>query len=132
MKARKPIPRKRKGPPRRGPVNVPPERWRNPRYLRFLREEGICHVCQIEDERSVYRGYPKNAGFPLQCDPMHGPPNGKSQKGPDAEAMPGCRWHHDEQTEIGWPAFEAKYRFDRGAVAEMWWQRFLEEKGESN
>lgn len=58
------------------------------------------------------------------CDPMHGPPNGRGQKGPDAEAIPGCRPHHDEQTAIGWPAFEQKYGFSRSEEAAKWWAAF--------
>jgi hypothetical protein len=62
------------------------------------------------------------------CDPMHGPVNGMRSKGPDAECIPGCRDCHNEQTEIGWPAFEAKYKFSREEVAREWWARFLEAK----
>lgn len=55
------------------------------------------------------------------CDPMHGPVNGTSQKGPDDRAIPGCRSHHEEQHAIGWPAFEAKYGFSREAEAKVWY-----------
>jgi hypothetical protein len=64
-------------------------------------------------------------GFIYRCDPMHGPPNGRSQKGPDAGCIPGCRSHHEEQTRIGWPAFEEKYGFIREKEAATWWTAFL-------
>jgi hypothetical protein len=69
------------------------------------------------------------------CDPMHGKPLGVSMKAPDggsAGCIPGCRDCHNEQTEIGWPAFEEKHRFSREEAAREWWARFLEKEGKRN
>ncbi len=104
--------RKRRPGTRRGPPDCPKERWRNPRYLAFLRQEGRCIVCCRRP-----------------CDPAHGSPNGNSQNGPDAEASPLCRLDHMEQTKIGWPKFQEKYGIDRKVEAEKWWKAF---KGETN
>lgn len=104
---------RRPGAPRRGPANIPADEWRNEGYLEFLREQCKCVACMHVDRASVRR----YLGGVSACEPMHGPPNGKSQKGPDAGAIPGCRAHHIEQTRIGWPAFEEKYGFDRETEA---------------
>jgi len=94
--------------PRRGPATIPPEEWRNASYRQFLREECRCVVCHR-----------------FGCDPAHGPANGTSSKGPDAGCIPLCRAHHDEQTGIGWPAFEQRHRIDREREAEAHWALFL-------
>lgn len=109
--------RARRAKPRRGPAGIPPDQWRNPGYRRFLREEGRCVPCTKE----IAGLWPQL--LPV-CDPMHGPPNGRSQKGPDAGCIPGCRSHHEEQTRIGWPAFEVKYGFSREKEAAVWWTAF--------
>lgn len=83
-----------------------PERWRNPGYLAFLREYGKCIACM---------------GRFGPCDPAHGPVNGTGSKGPDAEAIPLCRMHHDEQHKLNWPAFAALYGFNREKNAVAWW-----------
>jgi hypothetical protein len=108
---------RRPGKPRRGPANIPAEEWRNRKYLQFLRDECRCIACVAEARshsvlttESVTDALKAVLGY---CEPMHGPPNGKSQKGPDAGAIPGCREHHEEQTRIGWPAFEDKYGIKR-------------------
>lgn len=101
---------------RRGPADVPAERWRNPGYLVFLREQGRCLPCMV-----AYATEGHQIVRASDCDPMHGPVNGVSSKGADAEAMPGCRPHHIEQHRIGWPAFEAKYGFDRQKESAAWW-----------
>ncbi len=104
------IPARRPGKPRRGPAGIPPDQWRNEKYLQFLRDHGVCVVCHWK--------YAK-------CDPAHGPVNGRGSKGPDAGAIPLCRMHHDEQHEPGgWPAFQAKYGFDREKQAAVWWAAF--------
>lgn len=112
----KPVRKRRPGPPRRGPADVPAEQWRNPDFLDFLRNEGRCKACQVEHPE-WWHARPK--------EPMHGPPNGRSQKGPDAGAIPGCWPHHKEQTTIGWTAFEAKYGFSREVEARVWWGAFV-------
>jgi hypothetical protein len=98
--------------PRRGPQEIPTHLWRNAPYRSWLHRHGRCIVCGAPD-----------------CDPMHGPPAGKSMKGPDAGpdgCTPGCRSHHDEQSRIGWPAFEKKHRISRRREARRWWQRYQE------
>ncbi len=114
---RSPVRRKRPGKPRRGPVGIPAEQWRNPAYLKFLRHSA-CVACYpaLKDQtvNFLFAG----------CDPAHGPTNGTSSKGPDAEAIPLCRKHHDYQHEIGWPAFEAEYGIDRRVIAAAWWKAF--------
>ena len=113
-KLRKPIKKRRSGGPRKGPADVPPEMWRNPGYLEFLRSEGFCAVCAY-----------------TFCDPCHGPTNGTSSKGPDAEAIPMCRLHHSEQTASTWPQFEKRYKINRAAIARVWWNKFMESKGKA-
>jgi hypothetical protein len=102
--------------PRRGPL-------RDPHYLAFLREEGKCIVCMMRLGQTYVPGTLKLIR-PGNCDPAHGPVNGRSSKGPDDEAMPLCRLHHDEQTTLGWPAFETKYGFDRAQEARSWYCAF--------
>lgn len=109
---RSPVRKKRPGPPRRGPAGIDPERWRNPGYLKFLREEGVCEAC-----------WPRTF---LPCDPCHGPANGMASKGPDAEAVPLDRVHHEMQHKLGWPAFEELYGFSREKEAAKWWARYQE------
>lgn len=117
----------RRGAPRLGPAGIPPDQWRNADYRRFLREEGVCLACCAQ--RSTYAfHHPREFSPSLpkgNCDPMHGPPLGVRMKGPDAGCIPGCRIHHEEQTKIGWPAFEAKYGFSREKEAASWWTLFL-------
>lgn len=105
----------RRATPRRGP-------FRDEHYLAFLREEGKCICCMMRARA------PKSSAElirPGNCDPAHGPVNGRGSKGPDNEAMPLCRRHHDEQTSIGWPAFEAKYGIDRAREAASWYAAYL-------
>lgn len=97
---RRSIPRKR-ATPRRGP-------FRDPGYLVFLRNE--CKSLITAE---------------YGCDPAHGPVNGRGSKGPDNEAVPLSRTLHDEQTRIGWPAFEAKYGIDRAREAAAHYTLYL-------
>ena len=57
-------------------------------------------------------------------DPAHGPPASLRVKGPDNEAIPLTRWYHEEQTRIGWSAFEEKYAFSRAEEAAAHYARF--------
>lgn len=102
-----PIARKR-AKPRRGPM-------RDPGYLQFLREEGTC-ITRCGEGRGIYGTW---------CDPAHGPVNGMRSKGPDREAVPLCRFHHEMQTSLGWPAFERRYSLDRAAEAKVWYAAYL-------
>lgn len=58
-------------------------------------------------------------------DPAHGPPAGMRVKGPDNEAIPLTRYYHEEQTRLGWPAFEEKYAFSRREEAAKLYSRYL-------
>ena len=119
----KPIPRKR-AKPRRGPL-------RDPGYLAFLREEGKCQCCLVFIREAGYCGLTPGSEVALRpamiaglCDPAHGPVNGRGSKGPDNGALPLCRVHHKEQHLIGWPAFEAKYGFNREGEAAAWYKAY--------
>ena len=121
--------RRRSGPPRRGPVEIPADEWRNPEYRAFLREEGWCVVCQL------YFGGHVPAG---DCDPAHTVNAKTSQKGPDSTCAPLCRRHHDEYDgqvplpnrangkprERNHAAFEKFYCVDMKAEAARWWEAF--------
>ena len=61
-------------------------------------------------------------------DPAHGPPAGMRIKGPDEGAISLTRWYHDEQTRVGWPAFEERYGFSREAEAAILYARYLAQK----
>lgn len=113
---RTPVRKRRRGGPRRGPSSVPPEQWRNRKYIDFLKTEGWCFPCSL----AVLYSKPVPGG----CDPAHGPINGLSSKGPDADAIPLCRTHHDEQHQIGWRGIEIKYGFRRKVIAAYWWNQF--------
>ena len=63
-----------------------------------------------------------------KCDPAHGPVNGMRSKGGDDGIISLCRCHHDEQHQIGWPAFEEKYGIDRSAIAAEHYARFKQEQ----
>ena len=104
---RSPVRRRRPGAPRRGPSDVAANEFRNPQYLKWLREECTCHVCHD-----------------VECDPAHGPVNGTSSKGPDAGAIPLCRYHHREQHKIRWPEFEKRYQFSREREAAVYWTAY--------
>lgn len=116
MPKRKQPVKRRATKPRRGPL-------RDRGFLRFLHVYGVCVACQPSWRAKLNLYYPT-----AYCDPMHGPVNGLSSKGPDNECVPGCRAHHKEQHEIGWPAFEAKYHFDRKAKAAEWWAAYEDRK----
>jgi hypothetical protein len=113
----KPIPKKRKGPPRRD------GQFRDRKYLDWLKKRD-CVVTRLR-------------GFPIELvqkphlhwkmrivDPAHGPPAGLKVKGPDNEAIPLTRWYHEEQTRIGWDAFEAKYGIDRAKEADEFYAAY--------
>lgn len=100
---RTPIKKRRRA--RRGP-------FRCRKYLDFLKSDGVCIIC-----------------FRPGCDPCHGPVNGLSSKGPDNEAVPMCRKHHDEQTRLGWVNFEIKHQFSRSVIAAWWWNKYQRKTG---
>jgi len=107
---------------RRGPAEIPPEKWRNPKYLRFLKA-GHCSVCwrnELPGDNPTYG----DSSFVCIIDPCHGPVNGKGSKGPDSEAVPMCRVHHEQQHLWGWPRFEKYHGFSRSGEAAKWWAAF--------
>jgi hypothetical protein len=115
---------KRRAKPRRGPPGIPPEEFRCPAYLRWLRIEG---VDSIELNKNLQLGMAEQAAMwsASRCvEPCHGPVNGTRSKGPDSGAIPMTREKHLEQHKIGWPAFEKKYGFSRPELAAYWWKRF--------
>ena len=120
--ARNARPKAKRAAPRRGPE-------RDPGYLDFLRERGWCVACV-----AAYRSLPPSLVPYMdwaacgRVDPAHGPVNGRSSKGPDNEAIPLCRHHHEEQHSLGWQLFEAKYRFSREIEAARHWERYEESK----
>lgn len=96
---------------------------RDREYLDWLKERS-CVACRKYPGQKRWSNdfeYPKF----LFIDPAHGPANGRGSKGPDNEALPLCRHHHDEQHRIGWLAVEAKYGFKRRAEAKAHWAAFL-------
>lgn len=109
---RAPIKLRRAG-ARRGPPDVPPEKWRNPEYRRWCVRTFRCDCCN-------------NPHF-LQF--SHGPVNGASSKGPDAEGVVLCWACHVEQHAFTWPVFEKRHDFDRAAVAAAHWAAWEKERG---
>ena len=99
--------------PRRGPM-------RDPAFLAYLRTQP-CDACKAID-------YPDRLRPCGIVQAAHGPVNGMSSKGPDVEAIALGEGHHREQHEIGWPAFEAKYKFNRAQVAARHYLNYLTEK----
>ena len=92
---------------------------RCPKYLAWLK--GCrCMACYQE-----VRGKAPITVASWIIDPAHGPVNGRGSKGPDNEAIPLCRHHHDEQHRIGWPAFCVKYGFDRAREAAAHYVSYL-------
>ena len=91
-------------------------------YLDWLRDECRCVVCVIL--KMCYRDR-RCASGSMPIDPAHGPSAGMRLKGPDNEAIPLCRDHHNEQHQIGWPLFEAKYKFSREKEAATHYARWL-------
>ena len=75
-------------------------------------------------------GFTREAGYMLTphstvVDPAHGPINGGASKGPDDEAIPLCRYHHEEMERLRWPKFEAKYGFSRATEAKAHYAAYL-------
>ena len=97
-----------------------------PRRVAVLRDRGYLD-CLAERE-CVIEARSATVICKGDCDPAHGPSNGTGSKGPDNGAIPLCRHHHNEQHQIGWPAFEAKYEFSREADAAAHYQTYLIDK----
>ena len=99
---RTPVKKKRANPRR---VSV----FRCPEYLAWLRERR-CVACVLL--KMIYRDRLCASGS-MPIDPAHGPVNGRGSKGPDNEAIPLCRAHHQLQHAWGWPRFEKECGFSR-------------------
>ena len=84
---------------------------RDPEYLAFLRERS-CVACCILTRLAT------------RIDAAHGPVNGRGSKGPDDQAIPLCRRHHQLQHAMGWPRFEKEYGFSREQAAAAHWTAF--------
>ena len=113
---RTPVKKRRTGPARRGPM-------RDKGYLAWLRTDTCCVACRLT------RGGAERYSCQSPPDAAHGPVNGASQKGPDNGAIGLGAPHHREQHRIGWPAFEAKYRFSREGEARKLYAAYLAQKG---
>jgi hypothetical protein len=114
---RSPVKKKRAAPRR---VSV----LRDREYLDWLRDRG-CVACERAIRRFGDLRVDKDTRiFAELSDPAHYRVNGRGSKGPDNEAISLCRHHHDEQHQIGWPAFEAKYGFSREKEAAAHWAAF--------
>ena len=94
---------------------------RDREYLDWLRERR-CVICTLL--KMIYRDRLCGSGS-MPIDAAHGPVNGCGSKGPDNEAIPLCRYHHEEQHRLGWPAFESKYGFSREKEAAAHYAAFL-------
>ena len=91
---------------------------RDRQYLDWLKDRW-CVACIAGRDHAPSRA----GGF--VCDPAHGPVNGRGSKGPDNEAIPLCRHHHDEQHRVGWSAFEERYGFSREKEAATHYAAYL-------
>jgi len=111
---RTPLKRKRSTPRR---VSV----LRDREYLDWLRERH-CVACTLL--KMIYQDRLCASGS-MPIDPAHGAPAGMRMKGPDNEAIPLCRSHHEEQTKLGWPAFEQRHGIDRAKEAEIHYSAYL-------
>ena len=103
-------------PPRTAPLK---RKRKTARRVSVLRDRG--YLDWLRDCECVIR-----IGGPSlhMSDPAHGPVNGRGSKGPDNEAIPLCRNHHEEQHRLGWPAFEKKYGFSREREAAAHWAAY--------
>jgi hypothetical protein len=93
-------------------------------YLDWISAECTCVVCWLLLP-TVKRHTQVERMFERIIDPAHGPVNGRGSKGADNEAIPLCRTHHDEQHQIGWSAFDAKYGIDRAHEARTHYAAYL-------
>lgn len=117
---RKPIPRVRKGPARRGPM-------RDPAYGRWCAKQP-CAVTGSRPGSLVWLG--KFGNVIAIIDPAHTQGNGMSSKGPDWSCVPLIRQLHNElDHELGTvAAFNEKYKVDMKALAAEHFARYEREK----
>ena len=97
---------------------------RNRKYLDRLRSLAcvVCATAISADDWIKLATTHTGVGWPV--DPAHGRVNGRGSKGPDSEAIPLCRFHHEEMEKLRWPGFEKKYGFSREKEAAAHWAAF--------
>lgn len=117
--------KKKRATPRRGPIGITPEEWRNINYRRWVSSRPCCVPgCCISIMMS--------GQYFAKIDPAHTEHGGMSQKGPDKSCAPVCRWHHNQYDgktklpngKVGEKAFESYYEVDMKAVAAIYWRMF--------
>lgn len=119
---RRTTPLKHCGPPRaKRPTPRRVSVLRDPDYLAWLRENGVCPACKVS--RLIYRDRQCASGEVI--DPAHTSNNGRGSKGPDSGCLPLCRPHHAESHQIGVKDFEAKYGFDLAKLAAECYAAYL-------
>jgi hypothetical protein len=123
-------PLKRSGlPARRTPIKA---KRSKPRRTTVLRDREYldwltCAVCEACVAQSAVSDM-KPGWSRVWCDPAHGPSSGTGVKGPDSGAIPLCREHHTEQHQIGWKAFQSKWKLSRAKIARELYSSYLIEK----
>ena len=98
--------------------SAPPRKRAKPRKVLVLRDCG--YLDYLKTMPCTINGW----FCWMRVDPAHGPVNGMRSKGGDDGAISLCRFHHEEQHRIGWPAFEAKYGFSREVEAKVFWAAY--------
>ena len=87
-------------------------------YLKWLRGR-TCFIA-LQDRNHVCVGKVRACHYDPWGD------KGTSSKVSDNAAMPMCDGAHREQTDrLGWPKFEAKYRFDGRDTVTRYWLQWL-------
>jgi hypothetical protein len=100
--ARKTAVKKKRAKPRRVAV------LRDAAYRAWIRERR-CIACAACGPKTMWHS---------TIDPAHTKNNGRGSKGADSDCIPLCRYHHQDQHRVGWPAFESEYGIDRHREAE--------------
>ena len=125
---RSPIRKKRPGPPRRGPHEIPAKEWRNPGYRAWCTKQQCAIPGCYSNQISWDGGW---------AEPAHTEFGGMSQKGPDRSCVPLCRTCHDKydgkspliNTLYGHSEFEKFYGVDMKFLAAAHWARYLKSRG---
>lgn len=86
-------------------------------YLKWERGRS-CFISTI-DPNHVCRGNVRACHFDPWGD------KGMGTKVSDNATIPMCDGAHDEQHSIGWPKFQAKYKFDGRHVVTAYWLEWL-------
>lgn len=86
-------------------------------YLEYLRTEPLkCVACQLMRKHGqsvslIIRDKTFFVALSRVIDPAHYRVNGMSSKGNDSDAIPVCRFHHNEQHGMTVAQFEQRYGF---------------------